>query len=92
MSSNKNRLRELERGNQRMEVLLSSLTFDTRGDAACETTRTATFHCEGAAYEIARNHSEDHSAFARRAEAEGIDRARADRPNAMILGPGAEDL
>ncbi|UWR33732.1 hypothetical protein K3759_01145 [Sulfitobacter sp. W027] len=92
MSSTKHRLRELERGNQRFEVRLTSLTFDNGGDTAQEGSQTAAFRCDGSIFEIARTPGEDAEAFARRAEAEGIALARAEYPKAIILAPGAEDL
>ncbi|UWR32230.1 hypothetical protein K3759_09640 [Sulfitobacter sp. W027] len=92
MSSTKHRLRELERGNQRFEVRLTSLTFDICGDTAQEGSQTAAFHCDGFVFEITRTHDEDTDAFARRAEAEGMALARAEYPKAIILAPGAEDL
>ncbi|HCQ59828.1 MAG TPA: hypothetical protein DIU10_18300 [Sulfitobacter sp.] len=92
MSRTKNRLRELERGNQRLEVRLTSLTFDDGGDTAQEDSQTAAFHCDDSVFEIARTHDEDAYAFARRAEAEGMALARAEYPKAIILAPGAEDL
>ena len=92
MSSAKNRLRELERGNQRLEVRLTSLTFDVGDNTATDSSQTATFHCDEAVFEIARTHDEGADAFARRAEAEGMALARAKYPKAIILAPGAEDL
>ncbi|SFD58858.1 hypothetical protein SAMN04488523_101414 [Sulfitobacter brevis] len=91
MSSTKNRLRELERGNQRLEVHLTSMAFDT-GDAANQSTRTAAFHCDGSEYQITRDQGEDAGVFTRRAEAEGMALAQADHPKAIILAPGSEDL
>tara|TARA_R110002126_G_scaffold53133_1_gene143999 strand:- start:117 stop:395 length:279 start_codon:yes stop_codon:yes gene_type:complete len=92
MSSTKTRLRELERGNQRFEVILTSLSFDTGGMDASEATRTATLHCNQSAYAITRRENEDAGAFARRAEAEAITLARVDHPKAICLAPGAGDL
>ncbi len=92
MSSTKSRLRELERGSQRLEVILTSMTFDTGGNEASQATRTATLHCNQFAYAITRHKNEDAGAFARRAEAEGMDLARVDHPKAVCLAPGAEDL
>ena len=92
MSSTKTRLRELERGKERMEVLFTSLTFDTGGNVANPSSHTATFQCEGIVYEIACRQGEDAGAFTRRAEAEGMGMAQVDHPNAVILSLGAEDL
>ncbi|UWR30169.1 hypothetical protein K3758_01085 [Sulfitobacter sp. W002] len=92
MSSTKHRLRELERGNQRLEVRLTSLTFDNGDDTAQKGSQAAAFLCDDSVFEIARNHDEDADAFARRAEAEGIALARAEYPKAIILAPGTEDL
>ena len=92
MSTAKHRLRELERGNQRLEVRLTSLTYNIGDDTATDSSQTAAFHCNGSVFEIARTLGEDADAFARRAEAEGMALARAEYPQALILAPGAKDL